>query len=122
MAYPLPYRGATMNPKLFMNPNVFWFLTAIFLVYIPPAEAQQPAKTPKVGFLSAQSASMSAERKYAFQKVMRDLGYVEGQNIVIEYRWGDGNSDRLADLAAELVRLKVNVIVTSGGPSSQEGN
>jgi putative tryptophan/tyrosine transport system substrate-binding protein len=79
------------------------------------ATAQQPTKIPRIGFLSAASPSAIAARIAAFQQGLRDLGYVEGKNIVIEYRYAEGKFDRLPDLAAELVRLKVDVIVTAGG-------
>ena len=91
-------------------------LCALLLALSVSVDAQEPRKIPLIGFLSAQSASRSAERAAAFRQGLRGLGYVEGKNIVIEYRWADGISDRLPDLAAELVRLKVDVIVTSGGP------
>jgi putative ABC transport system substrate-binding protein len=79
------------------------------------AEAQQVTKVSRIGFLSALSASSMAARIEAFRQGLRELGYVEGKNIVIEWRWAEGKFDRLPDLAAELVRLKVDVIV-SGGP------
>jgi putative ABC transport system substrate-binding protein len=74
------------------------------------AEAQQPAKVPRIGFLSSQSASRSADRAEAFSQGLRELGYSVGKNIVIEYRWADGMNDRLPEFVAELVRLKVDVI------------
>jgi putative tryptophan/tyrosine transport system substrate-binding protein len=86
----------------------------ILLAVVVIAEAQQPGKIPRIGFLSAQSESRSAERAEAFRQGLRDLGYVTGKNIIIDYRWGDGNSNRLATLADELVGLKVDLIVTSG--------
>ena len=72
------------------------------------ADAQQGAKVPRIGFLSPSAPSFPSE---AFRRGLRDLGYVENQNIVIEYRWAEGQYDRLPDFAAELVRLKVDVIV-----------
>ena len=99
--------------------RIVWFLAiSVMLGGAAIAQTQEPRKIPLIGFLSSQSASRSAERAAAFRKGLRDLGYVEGKNIVIEYRWADGITDRLPDLAAELVRLKVDVIVTSGGPSA----
>jgi len=80
------------------------------------AQAQQPTKVPRIGFLSAISPSTVAARIEAFRQGLRELGYVEGKNIVIEYRYAEGKPDRLSALAAELVRLKVDVIVT-GGPA-----
>jgi putative ABC transport system substrate-binding protein len=78
------------------------------------ADAQQPTKIPRIGYLNAASFSVTAARAEAFRQGLRELGYVEGKNISIEWRSGEGNEDRLPALAAELVRLKVDVIVTSG--------
>jgi putative ABC transport system substrate-binding protein len=80
-------------------------------------EAQQPAKIPRIGFLSAVSPSTISARLDAFRQGLRELGYVEGKNIVIEWRSAEGKSDRLPELAAELVRLKVDLVV-SGGPTT----
>lgn len=74
--------------------------------------AQQTVKVRRIGFLGAEAASGYSSRIEALRAGLRDLGYVEGKNIVIEYRWGEGKYDRLPDLAGELVRLKVDVIVT----------
>src|SRR5262249_9321005 len=76
------------------------------------AEAQQPKKVPRIGLLAPFSASSGSARRDAFLQGVRDLGYVEGKNITIEYRYTEGELDRLPDLAAELVRLNVDVIVT----------
>ena len=81
------------------------------------AEAQQPTRIPRIGFLEATSYSTIQARVEAFLQGLRELGYVEGKNIQIEYRWAEGKLDRLPNLAAELVRLKVDVIVT-GGPTA----
>jgi len=75
------------------------------------AEAEQPKKVPRVGYLAAVSASADAPRLEAFRQALRDLGYVEGQNIIIEYRHEGGGFERLPELAAELVRLKIDVLV-----------
>ena len=85
------------------------------LTLAPLAEAQ-PAKVARIGFLAPTSASSNPERVEALWAGLRDLGYVEGKNIVIEFRWAEGKFDRLPDLAAELVRLKVDVIVTATTP------
>jgi ABC-type uncharacterized transport system substrate-binding protein len=77
------------------------------------AGAQQPKKVPRIGFLGVASLSATSARIEALRHGLRELGYVEGKNIVIEYRWAEGKIERLPDLAAELVRLKVDVIVTS---------
>src|SRR6266481_7602541 len=74
------------------------------------AEAQQPKKVPRIGFLATVSPSTISSRVDSFRQGLRELGYVEGKNIVIEWRYGDGKLDRLPALAAELVRLKVDVI------------
>ena len=76
--------------------------------------AQQPAKISRIGFLSTTSPSNVPTRLEAFRQGLRDLGYVEGKNIVIEYRYAEGNIDRLPTLLDELMRLKVDVIVASG--------
>src|SRR6266404_4219853 len=78
------------------------------------ADAQQPTKVLRIGYLTPVSLSANAARIEAFRQGLRELGYVEGQSIVIEWRSSEGKSDRLLTLAAELVRLKVAVIVTSG--------
>jgi len=78
------------------------------------ADAQQPTKVPRMGYLSATSPSTISVRIEAFRQGLRELGYVEGKNIVIEWRFGEGKPDRLSVLAAELVRLKVDIIVTAG--------
>ena len=93
------------------------FAIAIAFVFgAAVAEAQQATKIPRIGFLSSLSPATVSARMDAFRQGLRELGYVEGKNMVIEYRWAEGTIDRLPDLAAELVRLKVDVIVT-GGPA-----
>jgi putative ABC transport system substrate-binding protein len=89
-------------------------LGAMLLALCFAAEAQQPKKVPRIGFLSAASPSAIAARTEAFRQGLRELGYVEGKSIVIEWRWAEGKFDRLPALAAELVRLKVDVIITAG--------
>src|SRR5258705_1804238 len=79
------------------------------------AEAQQPAKIPRIGYLTNESLSALSARTEAFRKGLRELGYLEGKNIVIEWRDAEGKLDRLNELAVELVRLRVDVIVTPGG-------
>jgi putative ABC transport system substrate-binding protein len=82
------------------------------------AEAQQPKKVPRIGYLNdSPLGSFPKIRAEAFRQGLRELGYEEGKNIIIEWRYGDGKQDRVSDPAAELVRLKVEVIVT-GGPIS----
>jgi putative ABC transport system substrate-binding protein len=85
-------------------------------VFVRPlvGEAQQAGKVPRVGLLGTATPSLMAPWISAFRDGLRQHGYVEGQNVVIEYRWGEGKPDRFPGLVAELVRLKVDVIVTSG--------
>jgi ABC-type uncharacterized transport system substrate-binding protein len=78
------------------------------------AEGQQAGKVWRVGLLSSASASAAVARTDAFKDGLRELGYIEGQNLAIEYRWAEGREDRLSALAAELVRLSVDIIVTQG--------
>jgi putative ABC transport system substrate-binding protein len=82
------------------------------------AEAQQAGKVPRIGYLSAGSPSGVPHLLEAFRQGLRELGWVEGQNIVIDYRYAEGRFDRLPDLAAELVRLKVDVIVAAATATS----
>src|SRR5215831_17410926 len=91
-------------------------LLALILTTIHLAEAQQAKKVPRVGYLTAVSLSANAARIETFRQGLRELGYVEGKNIIIELRGADGKPDRLPALAAELVRLKVDIVV-SGGPT-----
>jgi putative tryptophan/tyrosine transport system substrate-binding protein len=88
-------------------------LCAILFALCSSAYGQQPGKIPRIGFLLAGSLSLQAARLKVFREGLRELGYVEGQNIAIEYRAAEGKFDRLPDLAAELVRLEVSMIVTS---------
>ena len=83
------------------------------------ADAQQQAKVARIGVLATPSASSFASRIEAFKQGLRELGYVEGQNIGIDYRWAEGRYERLPELAAELVRLKVDVIVTHTTPGTR---
>jgi putative ABC transport system substrate-binding protein len=82
------------------------------------AHAQRPAKTPRVGFLGLTSAVSHAPRLEAFRSGLRDLGYVEGKDIQIEYRWAEQNYDRVPALIDELIRLNVDVIVTHAVPGT----
>ena len=90
----------------------------LILTLVTRNEAQRAKKVWRIGFLAATSPSVEAARIEAFRQGLRELGYVEGKNIVIEWRWAEGKFDRLPDLAAELVRLNVDVIVTGGSTSS----
>jgi putative ABC transport system substrate-binding protein len=94
-------------------------LLTVFLATVFSAEAQQSAKVPRIGYLTGATPDGQSARIEAFRQGLRELGYVEGKNIVIEYRYAEENLDRLPALAAELVRLKVEVIVTGGGPNTR---
>jgi putative ABC transport system substrate-binding protein len=77
--------------------------------------AQQPKKIPRIGYLSMSDATTESARVEAIRQALRELGYIEGQNIAFEYRYSQGKRDRAPELAAELVRLKVDIIVVAGG-------
>ena len=103
---------ATGNSK---SARLFGFaLCAVLFALCNPASAQQPKKIPRIGFLVSTSPSNISDRIEAFRQGLRELGYVDGKNIVIEWRFAEGKLDRLPTLAAELVRLKVDVIVSAG--------
>jgi len=108
-------KSKIQNPK-WLGLSVIAF---VLVVTGAVAEAQQPAKIPRVGYLNASSPSTNTARIEAFRQGLRELGYVEGKNIVIEYRAAEGKLDRLPALAAELVSLKVDVIVTAGPPATR---
>ena len=109
-----------MHATTFIAVLIALLAVAVFVVPLA-GEAQQATSLPRIGFLSASSLSdpRFPRNLQAFRQGLRELGYVEGQNIAIEFRWAEGKYDRLLGLAAELVRLKVNVIVTSGTPAIQ---
>jgi ABC-type uncharacterized transport system substrate-binding protein len=94
---------------------VIRLLLTVFLFTISPASAQQPKKVPRIGYLSAFEPALESARSEAIRLALRELGYIEGQNIAIEYRYAEGKRDRRSELAAELVRLKVEIIVVAGG-------
>jgi len=105
--------AATGNRKFISS-----VLGAMFLAVSFPAEAQQRGKVARIGFLAAPSPSFFSTRMNAFREGLYELGHVEGKNISIEYRYAGGKLDRLPALAAELVRLKVDIIVTSSAPGA----
>jgi ABC-type uncharacterized transport system substrate-binding protein len=80
------------------------------------AQAQQPKKVPRIGYLSNNDAALESARSEAIRVALRELGYVEGQNIATEYRYAEGKRDLFPEIAAELVRLKVDIILVSGNP------
>src|SRR6266481_2979501 len=92
------------------------FLVAVVLLVLGAiAEAQQPKKVPRIGYLSSFDPARESTRSEGIRLALRERGYVEGQNIAIEYRYSEGKPDRAPELAAELVRLKVDIIVVAGG-------
>lgn len=90
-------------------------LSLSILLLCGTADAQQPRKISRIGFLSSSDPTLESNRSEGIRLALRDLGYVEGQNITIEYRYMQGNVARARELAAELVRLKVDIILVSGG-------
>src|SRR5262245_42988415 len=80
------------------------------------ARAQQSGKLPTIGYLGSASPSTQASRAAAFVQRLRELGWIENRTVAIEYRWAEGRSERYSEIAADFVRLKVGVIVTSGAP------
>src|SRR6266436_7709601 len=96
---------------------VLWLMVTIALATASIAEAQQPKKVPRIGYLTSSDPATESTRSEGIRQALRDLGYVEGQNIAFEYRYAEGKLDRFPELAAELVRLKVDIIVVAGGDS-----
>jgi putative ABC transport system substrate-binding protein len=109
-----------------MKKNIFAFaLCAMFFALVSPAEAQQPKKPPRIGFLSrdihpADSRAPAPRNLDAFRQGLRDLGYIEGKNIIIEYRYSDGRNERMTALAEELVGLKVDIIVADSYSAARD--
>lgn len=99
--------------------NLFWLLASLFLTTVPSTEAQQPAKIPRIGFVSGiGDTNNPGPRVEAFRQGMRELGYVDGKNIQVEYRYIEGKSERTAGLVNELIQLKVDLLVTVSFTSS----
>jgi putative tryptophan/tyrosine transport system substrate-binding protein len=99
-----------MSRKIFV-----WLLATVLLATVSIAEAQQPKTVPRLGYLAASDAARESARAEGIRLALRELGYLEGQNIAIEYRYAEGKRDRFPELAADLVRLKVDIIVAAGG-------
>src|SRR5262245_10759112 len=93
-------------------------LVALLFALCWSTEAQQPKKVPRIGDLSSFDPATESARSETIRLALRELGYIEGQNIAFEYRYAERKLDRLPELAAELVRLKVDLIVAAGGPPS----
>src|SRR5437016_1925245 len=108
-------RGEKKNMKKRIT---LWLLATLFLANVSLAEAQQAAKIFRIGFLDNSTASGMAVLLDAFRQELSSLGWVEGKNITIEYRFAEQKNERLPELAADLVRLKVDLIVTAGSPSA----
>jgi putative ABC transport system substrate-binding protein len=102
-----------------MTKKFLWLLTALLLASIHLAAAQQPKKVPRIGYLSNTDRAGESSRAEAIRLGLRELGYIEGQNIAIEYRYAEGKPDRRPALATELVSLKVDIIVVAGGTNTQ---
>jgi putative ABC transport system substrate-binding protein len=92
-------------------------LTTVLLTAASLVQAQQPKKVPRIGYLAPSDAASESARSEAIRLALRELGYIEGQNIAIEYRYAEGKIDRAPELAAELVGLKVDIIVVAGDRS-----
>ena len=97
---------------------VLFLLAASILICVRLAEAQQTGKVFRIGFLTATTASGSAGLLETFRQEMRKLGWIEGKNIAVEYQFAEQKSERLVDLAADLVRLKVDLIVVEATPAA----
>jgi putative ABC transport system substrate-binding protein len=102
-----------MSKKIFI-----WLLATFLLATVSSAEAQQSGKIPRIGFLGNSTAALEENLIGPFREGLRDLGYVEGKNILIEYRWAEGKYERFPALISELVAQKVDIIVTAGTPAS----
>ena len=96
---------------------IVWLFVAALLSNAPIVEAQQPTKVPRIGYLSLGLGIQPNEE--AFRERLRELGHIDGQNIVIEWRFAKGKADLLPELATELVRLKVDVIIASATQATQ---
>jgi putative ABC transport system substrate-binding protein len=99
-----------------MTRAILGFFCLLPAVLLPAGSvAQQPKKIPRIGYLSSGDSVSDSARKEGIRLALRERGYIEGQNIAFEYRYAEGKPDRLPDLAAELVRLKVDIILVAGG-------
>jgi putative ABC transport system substrate-binding protein len=103
-----------------MNKKVFCFGLYVLFALSFPVEAQQPKKVSRIGYLSDSAPAREAARSEAMGLALRELGYIEGNNIVTEYRYAAGKVDRAPELAAELVRLGVDIILIAGGPTQSQ--
>jgi ABC-type uncharacterized transport system substrate-binding protein len=102
-----------------MSKRIFRFVLSAMLFALCAAAQAQQAKVPRIGFLVVGSSASVSSRVEAFRQGLRERGYVEGKNIVVEYRYGEGKPDRMAEHAADLVQQKVNLIVTAGSQATR---
>lgn len=109
----MPTRGS-MKLKLFVS-----ICAAAIVAFSGPVSAQTTSKVPRIGYLIVSTPTAIADRLEAFRQGLNELGYVEGKNIVIDQRWAEGKVDRMAELAAELMRLKVDIILSAGPQSTR---
>ncbi len=103
-----------MSKKIFL-----WLLATVLLTTVLPAEAQQTKRVPKIGYLSASIRAAHAPSFVAFREGLRELGYLEGQNIMLEARFAEGKAERLPALVAELLSLKVDLILAGGSEAAR---
>jgi putative tryptophan/tyrosine transport system substrate-binding protein len=101
-----------------MKTKIIVYLLPALILTFHLAEGQQPEKIPRIGYLGNSSLPLERDFVDAFRQGLRDLGYAEGHNILIEYRWAEGRYDRFPEFVAELVRLKVDVLLTAGTPGA----
>jgi putative tryptophan/tyrosine transport system substrate-binding protein len=106
---------AQRDEKIVKGKNFCLALCAMLFAHCSSVEAQQPTKVPRIGYLSSQDTARESSRALAIRLALRELGYIEGQNIATEYRYTEGRRDQYPELAAELVRLKVDIIAVAGG-------
>ena len=113
-ASPISTRLSLVRGKVFKT----LILVTFMLVFVNLADAQQPAKVPRIGYMSASGDTNNpGSNVEAFRQGLRDLGYFEGKNILVEYRYAEGNQDRIPGLVAELVQLKVEILVVGAQAS-----
>ena len=98
-----------------MTKKIILALCSLLLAPCSAVEAQQPKKIPRIGYISNTNRASESARAEGIRLALRELGYIEGQNIATEYRYAEAKPDRYPELAADLVRLKVDIILVSGG-------
>jgi putative tryptophan/tyrosine transport system substrate-binding protein len=108
-------RKRTIGFMLSPLPSALSLVGAMLFALSYSASAQQPKKVPRIGYLSSGNPTSESTRSEAIRLALRERGYIEGQNIAFEYRYGEGKRERFPELAAELVRLKVDIILVAGG-------